>query len=84
MIVDEHEYLDFSRVPESQGIPGVVRVVVAIGVLGVFIMGGLSVGMSGFGHCSNPAGASACSGTASVMWPSEKTMRMPLAPMPGK
>ena len=77
MIVDEHDYLDFTKVPESKGIPTSVRLIASIGVLGVFIMGGLSIGMSGFGHCADATSSASCPNTYTA-WPSEKTLRMPL------
>ena len=66
MIVQDSEYLDFSKVPESKGISNGTLVIVAIGLLGIFIMGFLSVFLSGYGH----------------LWPSQKTLRMDLGSMP--
>ena len=64
----EHERLDFSTVPQSKGIGKTALVIVFTGLLGIFIMGFLSVIMSGYGH----------------MWPAPKTMRMDLGNMPSK
>lgn len=62
MIVDEHEYLDFSKVPESRGVPPFLYRVVAIGILVIFAIGASVVLMSGYGH----------------HWPAETTLRVPL------
>ncbi len=62
MIVREDERLDFSKVPESRGIPPFLYRVVAIGILVIFAIGGSVVLMSGYGH----------------HWPSETTLRIPL------
>ena len=66
MIVGDGEYIDFSKVPESKGIGTPAFIVLAVGLIGIFVMGYLSVIMSGFGH----------------MWPAPKTMRMDLGNMP--
>jgi hypothetical protein len=62
MIVREDEYLDFSKVPESRGIPRFLYRVVAVGILVIFAIGGSVVMMSGYGH----------------HWPSNTTLRVPL------
>lgn len=59
MILGESERLDFTRVPSSRGIPKRVYFVLAVGMLGIFIMGYLSVILSGYGH----------------MWPWERAVR---------
>lgn len=59
MILHESERLDFSRVPSSKGIPKRVYFVLVVGMLGIFMMGYLSVILSGYGH----------------MWPWERTVR---------
>jgi hypothetical protein len=66
MITDQHERLDFSTVPQSKGITKPAYVVLVIGLIGIFAVGGMSVMLSGYGH----------------MWPSTHTMRMPLGDMP--
>lgn len=66
MIVQDSEYLDFSRVPESKGIGKSTYVVLAVGLVGIFLMGYLSVIFAGFGH----------------LWPSQKTQRIDLGSMP--
>lgn len=66
MIVKDSEYLDFSKVPQSKGVPNGIYVLAVVGLIGIFIMGGLSAFMSSSGH----------------LWPSEKTQRMPLGEMP--
>jgi hypothetical protein len=62
MIVREDERLDFSKVPESRGIPPFLYRVVAVGILVIFAIGGSVVMMSGYGH----------------HWPSNTTLRIPL------
>jgi hypothetical protein len=59
MILHESERLDFSRVPESTGIPKRVYWILVVGLIGIFMMGYLSATMAGFGH----------------MWPANATMR---------
>lgn len=66
MIVHDKEYLDFSKVPVSRGIGKEAFVALALGLVGIFAMGFLSCFLSGFGH----------------LWPSEKTLRADLGPMP--
>jgi hypothetical protein len=66
MIVNESEYLDFSKVPQSRGIGKEAFVVLAIGLLGIFAMGFLSCIFAGFGH----------------LWPAQKTLRLDLGGMP--
>jgi hypothetical protein len=62
MIVREDERLDFSKVPESRGIPPFLYRVVAVGILVIFAIGASVVLMSGYGH----------------HWPSNTTLRVPL------
>jgi hypothetical protein len=62
MIVREDERLDFSKVPESRGIPPFLYRVVAVGIVVIFLIGGSVVMMSGYGH----------------HWPSNTTLRIPL------
>jgi hypothetical protein len=62
MIERDDEYLDFSSVPESKGVPpGLYRVAV-LGLLAIFTVGASVCLMSGYGH----------------HWPSETTQRIPL------
>lgn len=62
MIVNEDEYLDFSKVPESRGVPPFLYRVVALGILIIFAIGAAVVLNSGYGH----------------HWPAETTLRVPL------
>jgi hypothetical protein len=62
MIVREDERLDFSKVPESRGIPPFLYRAVAVGILVIFAIGGSVVMMSGYGH----------------HWPANTTLRIPL------
>jgi hypothetical protein len=62
MIVRDDEYLDFSKIPESRGVPTGLYRVVAVGLLIIFAIGGAVVLLSGYGH----------------HWPSNTTIRVPL------
>ena len=62
MIIRDDEYLDFSKVPESRGIPPFLYRIAAVGVLIIFAIGGAVCLLSGYGH----------------HWPSDTTMRVPL------
>jgi hypothetical protein len=66
MITQDHERLDFSHVPQSQGIQMPGYIVLVVGLIGIFFVGGLSIKLAGYGH----------------MWPSSHSMRMPLGSMP--
>lgn len=62
MIVRDDEYLDFSKVPESRGVPSALYRVVVVGLLIIFAIGAFVVLESGYGH----------------HWPSNTTLRVPL------
>ena len=62
MIVPDQEYLDFSRVPESRGVPRPLTIGVIVGLLMIFAIGGASCLLSGYGH----------------VWPSSHSMRVDL------
>jgi hypothetical protein len=62
VIVKEDERLDFSRVPQSAGFPPMLFVLLAIGLIGIFSIGGATVLNAGYGH----------------HWPSPTTQRVPL------
>jgi hypothetical protein len=62
MIVRDDEYLDFSKVPESRGVPSGLYRVIAVGLLIIFAIGGAVVLLSGYGH----------------HWPADTTIRVPL------
>jgi|HubBroStandDraft_2_1064218.scaffolds.fasta_scaffold247181_3 hypothetical protein len=62
MIERDDEYLDFSSVPESKGVPqGLYRVAI-VGLIIIFAIGGAVCLMSGYGH----------------HWPATTTERVPL------
>lgn len=65
-MIEHQEVIDFTSVPQSQGIGRSALVVLVIGLLLIFTMGGLSAFLSGWGH----------------MWPGNTTMRMDLGSMP--
>lgn len=62
MIIRDDEYLDFSKVPESRGIPSSLYRIAFLGLIVIFAIGAAVCLMSGYGH----------------HWPSEKTLRVPL------
>ena len=66
MIVRDDEYLDFSKVPESRGVPTMVYYVAVIGIVGIFAIGGASVMSSGWNH----------------HWPANTTLRVDLGKHP--
>jgi hypothetical protein len=67
MIERDDEYLDFSKVPESRGIPPSLYRVAAVGLAIIFAIGASVCLMSGYGH----------------HWPSDTTLRVPLLNNPG-
>jgi hypothetical protein len=62
VIVRDDEYLDFSKVPESRGIPDSLYRLTAVGLLIIFAIGAYVCLMAGYGH----------------HWPSDTTLRVPL------
>jgi hypothetical protein len=62
MIVRDDEYLDFSQVPESRGIPKGLHYLFFFGLACIFAIGGATCWLSGYGH----------------HWPSTATLRVPL------
>ncbi|MDE2482909.1 MAG: hypothetical protein KGN02_12060 [bacterium] len=66
MIVSDSEYLDFSQVPQSKGLNTFTIGLIIVGLIMIFVVGGLVIGFAGFGH----------------MWPSTHSMRMDLGSMP--
>ncbi len=62
MIIRDDEYLDFSKVPESRGVPTAIYRVVVVGLLIIFAIGASVCLMSGYGH----------------HWPSNTSLRVPL------
>ena len=50
MIVHEKERLDFSKIPESQGIHPAGYWALVIGLIGIFAVGGDTVFWAGYGH----------------------------------
>ena len=65
-MIEHQDVIDFTELPKTQGIGRRIYVVLVIGLLMIFTMGGLSAFLSGWGH----------------MWPSTTTLRMPLGNMP--
>jgi hypothetical protein len=62
VIVKEDERLDFSQVPQSAGFPPMLFGLLAVGIIGIFAVGGSVVLNGGYGH----------------HWPSPSTQRVPL------
>jgi hypothetical protein len=62
MIVRDDEYLDFSKVPESRGVPPALYRLAAVALLIIFAIGASVCLESGYGH----------------HWPSDTTLRTPL------
>lgn len=62
MIVHEEERLDFSKIPQSKGIPPMLYRLIAIGILGIFIVGFSVIWNAAYGH----------------HWPANTTERAPL------
>jgi hypothetical protein len=67
-MIEQQDYIDFSTVPQSKGLSSSTLAIVIVGVIMIFIMGGLSAFLSGYGH----------------LWPSTHTERMPLGNMPSE
>ena len=65
VIVPDSEYIDFSTVPQSKGIGRSALIIVLVGIVMIFVIGGLTIGFASFGH----------------MWPSEKSMRLNMGAM---
>lgn len=62
MIVPDEEYLDFSQVPQSRGVPRSLTVSIVVGLFMIFAIGGACCLLSGYGH----------------VWPSSHSMRVDL------
>jgi hypothetical protein len=62
MIVPDSEYLDFSQVPRSKGVPKSIVYSGIIGLIMIFAIGASVVLLAGNGH----------------HWPAATTMRVPL------
>jgi hypothetical protein len=62
MIVPDSEYLDFSQVPQSKGIPRTIVYSGIIGLIMIFAIGASVVLLAGNGH----------------KWPAATSMRVPL------
>lgn len=65
MIVPDEEYLDFSRVPQSRGVPKVLVYAGLVGLVMIFMIGAASCLYSGYGH----------------VWPADHSMRTNLGPL---
>ena len=62
MIVPDEEYLDFSQVPQSRGVPRALTSPSLIGLVMIFAIGAFTCLLSGYGH----------------EWPSSHSMRVDL------
>ena len=63
-----YDPLDQRGVPQSRGVPMIVRIAAAIGIIAIFIIGAAVILDSGYGH----------------MWPAERVLRVPLTAFTGK
>ena len=50
MILPDEEYLDFSRVPQSRGVPKVLVVSGLVGIVMIFAIGGATIRQAGYSH----------------------------------
>jgi hypothetical protein len=62
VIEHEQDRLDFSQVPQSAGFPRMLYALLAVGIIGIFAVGGAVVLNGGYGH----------------HWPANTTQRVPL------
>ncbi|MEO6835863.1 MAG: hypothetical protein ABI231_08155 [Candidatus Tumulicola sp.] len=65
MIATDEEYLDFSRVPESRGVPKAIVYAGSVGLFMIFCIGAATCLFSGYGH----------------HWPEPTSMRVDLGPL---
>ncbi|MGA7572293.1 MAG: hypothetical protein WBG27_06310 [Candidatus Aquilonibacter sp.] len=65
-MIEHQDVIDFTEIPQTQGVGRGIIVVLVIGLAMIFTIGGLSAFLSGYNH----------------MWPSNTTLRMPLGNMP--
>ncbi|MGB6987014.1 MAG: hypothetical protein WBD74_13670 [Candidatus Aquilonibacter sp.] len=65
-MIEHQETVDFSHVPQSKGLNTGTKVILVVGILIIFAIGGASAFFSGFGH----------------VWPSSHTLRIDLGKMP--
>ncbi|HTU69388.1 MAG TPA: hypothetical protein VMF11_03625 [Candidatus Baltobacteraceae bacterium] len=61
-MIEHQDVIDFSNLPQSKGIGTGTRWILAVGIVMIFCIGGLTVGFAYWGH----------------MWPSDHTLRMDL------
>lgn len=57
-----YDIKDSRGVPVSKGVPMVVRIAAAICIVAIFVIGGFTAKVAGYGH----------------LWPAERTLRMNL------
>jgi hypothetical protein len=65
-MIEHQDTVDFSALPQSQGLNTGTKLILVIGVLAIFAIGGFSAFLSGYGH----------------VWPSNHTLRIDLGKMP--
>lgn len=65
-MIEQQETVDFSTVPQSKGLNTFTKVILVSGVLTIFVIGGFTAFLSGYGH----------------VWPSSHTLRVDLGKMP--
>ena len=64
MIVPDEEYLDFTSVPQSRGVPRAITYAVMVGIVAIFVIGAACCLLAGYGH----------------VWPATQSTRMDLGP----
>ncbi len=65
-MIEHQDTVDFSHVPQSQGLNTGTKVILVVGLLIIFAIGGSAAFLSGYGH----------------VWPSTHTLRIDLGKMP--
>jgi hypothetical protein len=65
-MIEHQDTIDFSHVPQSQGLNTGTKVILVVGVLMIFAIGGFSAFLSGYGH----------------VWPSNHSLRVDLGKGP--
>jgi hypothetical protein len=67
-MIEHQQAIDFSVVPQSKGLNTFTKFILVVGVLGIFVIGGFSAFLSGYGH----------------VWPSTHSLRVDLGKMPSE
>ncbi len=65
-MIEHQDTINFTHVPESQGLNTGTKLILVVGVLMIFAIGGTSAFLSGYQH----------------VWPANHTLRIDLGKMP--